>query len=356
MNYNRRFTYHLLVMTGLLSLLCSCHQPAGTTYTPPNFSTIKNADVTVIGNENIIYPFTWSMQIKDSTIIMSGLLDGKWVHSYNRFSGKPISSHIRNGEGPDEIISSSKTSFAIDSNYYKTFDEETQKIKFYDKEFNFVNQYTPGHSKVLRVTDVYFLPDDRYLLQAFIDKGYSALTIVREGQEGNLYTVTPVDNSIDITLNDNTPNLRKLYRRTRSALSPDATKMVCTTISGAYMEIFDIDNLTLVPKVTRYMYPFEVETNGNLQCTTSNSTQGFSAVYATNSRIIGAFLGHTDLMGPSDITVWDWNGNPLRKYKTNYQIIAMTPSPDSPDDIYALGGTKNGEIHLLLFHCPGLLE
>ena len=35
-------------------------------------------------------------------------------------------------------------------------------------------------------------------------------------------------------------------------------------------------------------------------------------------------------MGASDITVWDWDDNPLRRYKTEYQIIAMTLSPDNP--------------------------
>ena len=349
--------FHILLLTmSMLSVLNSCHKKESE-FIPPVFTDIQDAEVTVIGGPEIIYPSAWSMQIEDSSVLMLGLLDDHWIQIYNRFSGEPTGAHITRGEGPEEMVSASGTTFGIDSNYYKTFDEVTQKIKIYDKNFDNIEQISPKHSDAIRIWKVHFLPDNRYLLNCFTRMGPSTLAIVKkDGEEGVMYTTTPVDSPSDLVTDRNTPTLKDLYKRRRSALSPDGTRLVCTTMEGAFMEIFDIKDLTLTPRVTKCMYPYEVEMRGNLRRVTDDSMQGFCAVCATDSRIIGAFLEHTEPMGPSDITVWDWDGNPLRRYKTDYQIIAMALSPDNPDDIYALGGTRDGEISLLLFHCPGLLD
>lgn len=348
--------FHIFLLTiSMLSVLSSCHKKESE-YLPPVFTDIQDAEVTIIGGPDIIYPPTWSMQIEDSSVLILGLMDDHWIQIYNRFSGEPAGAHITRGEGPEEMIYANKSVFVTDDKYYKTFDEATQKIKFYDKKFNLIDQLSPKDFDRGRILDVFFLPGDRYLLHCAVDKHPSALTVVRNGEEGAMYTATPVDTPSDSVTDRNTPTLKDQYLRKRSAISSDGTRLVCTTLSGAFMEIFDINGLTLTPKVTKCMYPYEVETRGNLRRVTDDSTLGFSAVCATDSRIIGAFLEHTDLMGPSDITVWDWDGNPLRRYKTDYQISAMTLSPDNPDDIYAIGGIKDGEISLLLFHCPGLQD
>ena len=344
-----------LLTISVISVLSSCHKKE-LSYIPPVFTDIQDAEVTVIGGPEIIYPVAWSMQIEDSSVLMLGLLDDHWIQIYNRFSGEPTGAHITRGEGPDEMIFANRSVFGTDDKYYKIFDEETQKIKFYDKKFNLLDQLSPKDFERGRIWDVFFLPGDRYLLHCGFDKYRSALTIVRDGEEGVMYTTTPVDSPLDSVTDRNTPTLKDLYKRRRSALSPDGTRLVCTTMEGAFMEIFDIKDLTLTTRVTKCMYPYEVEMRGNLRRVTDDSMQGFSAVCATDYRIIGAFLEHTDLMGPSDITVWDWDGNPLRRYKPDYQILAMALSPDNPDDIYALGDTRDGEISLLLFHCPGLLN
>ena len=344
-----------LLTISVISVLSSCHKKE-LSYIPPVFTDIQDAEVTVIGGPEIIYPVAWSMQIEDSSVLMLGLLDDHWIQIYNRFSGEPTGAHITRGEGPEEMIFANMSVFGTDDKYYKIFDEETQKIKFYDKKFNLIDQLSPKKFERGRIWDVFCLPGDRYLLHCGFDKYWSALTIVRDGEEGVMYTTTPVDSPLDSVTDRNTPTLKDLYKRRRSTLSPDGTRLVCTTMEGAFMEIFDIKDLSLTPRVTKCMYPYEVEMRGNLRRVTDDSIQGFSAVCATDSRIIGTFLEHTEAMGPSDITVWDWDGNPLRRYKTDYQILAMALSPDNPDDIYALGGTRDGEISLLLFHCPGLLD
>ena len=36
--------------------------------------------------------------------------------------------------------------------------------------------------------------------------------------------------------------------------------------------------------------------------------------------------------------------------------MTIALSPDNPDEIYALGSDKGGEVELLLINCPGLLD
>ena len=95
-------------------------------------------------------------------------------------------------------------------------------------------------------------------------------------------------------------------------LSPDGTRLVCTTMEGAFMEIFDIKDLTLTPRVTKCMYPYEVEMRGNLRSVTDDSMQGFSAVCATDSRImspplLGQLVAEVSIDTPAEYMLETYN-------------------------------------------------
>lgn len=150
------------------------------------------------------------------------------------------------------------------------------------------------------------------------------------------------------------------YHRVNFTYSPDGSKVAFATSEGLVMEIFEIEGLELKPKTVKYFHPYEVVTRrmGNNEFTDfkEDNIKGVMTMKATDRRLVAAYNGTTSFKSNTDITVWDWNGRPLRRYGFDGRIMAMSLSPDNPDDIYALVHKDDDELSLVRINCPGLLD
>ncbi len=334
----------------------ACNNEKKIEFKAPEFPVVTQAAPSVIFDEETVLPIAHHMILTDSTVSFLGVMDNKWVHTYNLSSGELLSRAVSHGNGPDEVVTPVGFELLPDGTF-RIFEMQPSKIKTFDKNWKCIDskdittkQGTFAHPRL-------FLTNNRFLVTTNTDYELWALCIVDPSGQGEVYEYNPLEtNDTPIKRDFEQTETKDMYHRERMAVSPDGTKIVSTTFDGAIIEIIDVDGLNLKHHATNYLYPFEIEERGNLTTIKDDVMRGFSAVCATDSLIFAAFLEATNDEVPTDITVWDWEGRPLRRYKTDYQILAMELSPSNPEEIYALALKPSEELQFVRFHCPGLQD
>lgn len=199
------------------------------------------------------------------------------------------------------------------------------------------------------------MPDGKVFEEVFVEYSMPLGMQIKDGDRyGNVYTKLPVivDNAVT-----GKPEYARMYH-----FSPDAKKMVAVSPKGLIIETFDIDGVEICPKTIKFYYSFEsnevVKKEGENYVfdQKGSNIMGIGAMASTDSRIVAVYNGSYDMDAYTDITVWDWEGNALKRYHTNKIISVIALSPDNSDEIYAFGKDKGGEDELLLINCPGLLD
>ena len=85
----------------LLSISCSNRQKE-LSYQEPVFPIEKHIPAQILTDTALIaYPY--DLNVDDSYLYLLSLVDGNWLHIYNKHTGEWICSGIRHGQGPDEI-------------------------------------------------------------------------------------------------------------------------------------------------------------------------------------------------------------------------------------------------------------
>ena len=350
-----RVAFTTLAISSIMSL-SSCSKEKRIEFKAPKFPVETRAETSIIFDEETILPIALHMALTDSTVSLLGIMDNKWVHTYNLSSGELISQAVTHGNGPDEVIVSEGFDLLPDGTF-RIFEMQPPKIKTFDKNWKCIDSKDITVKQGTFAYPSLFLPDNRLLVSTSTDYASSALCIIDNTNQGKMYEYNPLEtNDTPVKRDFEHSQTKDMYHRNRMAVSPDGTKIVSTTLDGAIIEIIDVDGLNLKHHATNYLYPFEIEERGNFTTFKDDVMRGFSAVCATDSLIFAAFLEATNDDAPTDITVWDWEGNPLRRYKTDYQILAMELSPSNPEEIYALALKPSEEPQFVRFHCPGLQD
>ncbi len=337
-------------------ILPACNKEKKIVFKAPEFSVVAQAEPSVIFDEETVLPTAFHMILTDSTVSFLGILDEKWVHTYDMASGKLISQTVAHGNGPDEILIPAGFKLFPDTTI-RIFDQQAFKVKTFDKNWKCINAKDVGVKQGTFTYPRLFLPDNRILVSTNTDYESAALCIISDAGQGEIYEYNPLEtNDVPVKRDPEMVETKDMYHRSGMAISPDGTKIVSTTFDGAIIEIIDVDGLNLKHHTTNYLYPFEIEMRGQLLTFKDDVVKGFTAVCATDSLIFAAFIEDADYNAPTDITVWDWEGRPLRRYKTDYQLIAMELSPSNPEEIYALAAKDGKELQFIRFHCPGLQD
>lgn len=324
-------------------------------FSAPVFKSKTDAMVTVLSASDEVLPKTYDMKVSDSLIILSGHLDGKLFHTYDRKTGKPTGNYVNNGQGPDDMIMPGL--FYLVGNEIVVKDMATQAIKRFDKDWKCVSTIIDDCGKMEKFSprNVRPMPDGKVFVDVFIEYTMPLGMQIKDGDRyGNVYTKLPV-------IVDNAMTGKPEYGR-RYHFSPDAKKMLAVSREGLIIETFDIDDIEIRPNAVKFYYPFESnvivrkEGDNNVFDRKGSNINGIGALASNDNRIVAVYNGTYDFGAYTDITVWDWNGKALRRYHTNKILEAIALSPDNPDEIYALGKDKGGEDELLLINCPGLLD
>lgn len=324
-------------------------------FSAPVFKSKTYAKVSVLSASDEVLPKTYDMKVSDSLIILSGHLDGKLFHTYDRKTGKSIGHYVNRGQGPDDMIMAGM--FYQDENGVVVKDMATQAIKRFDKDWKCVSTVLDDYGKMEKNSPrrVRPMPDGKVFEEVFVEYSMPLGMQIKDGDRyGNVYTKLPV-------IVDNAMTGKPEYAR-KYHFSPDAKKMVAVSPKGLIIEIFDIDDIEIRPKAVKFYYSFEsnevVRKEGEdyVFDQKGSNIYGIGAMASTDNRIVAVYNGSYDIDAYTDITVWDWEGKALKRYHANKIISAIALSPDNPDEIYAFGKDKEGEYELLLINCPGLLD
>lgn len=324
-------------------------------FSAPVFKSKTDAKVSVLSASDEVLPRVCDMKVSDTLITLAGNLDGKLFHTYDRKTGKSVGHYVYKGQGPDDMILPGI--FYQDENGVVVNDLATQAIKRFNKDWKCVSTVFDDYGKMERYSPrrVRPMPDGKVFMEVFIDYSMPlGMQIKDDDRYGNVYNKLPVivDNAIT-----GKPEYPRKYH-----FSPDSKKMAAVSPKGLIIEIFDIDDIEIRPKAVKFYYPFEsnvvTEKQGswNVFKKVGSNIYGVSAIAPTDNRIVAVYNGSYDMDAYTDITVWNWEGKALRRYHTNKIIVSIALSPDNPDEIYAIGSDKDGEVELLLINCPGLLD
>ena len=119
---------------------------------------------------------------------------------------------------------------------------------------------------------------------------------------------------------------RRSYTSAPIALKPDMSKFVTASHTGCIMEIFDLEASGKMEKIVekRFFPPIFEAMQGNAYPVAGETVSGMYDLSATDELIFGMYHGKTFYMDDRDfintIAVFDWLGNPVRRYDLNWCI------------------------------------
>ncbi|MDE6560352.1 MAG: TolB-like 6-bladed beta-propeller domain-containing protein [Muribaculaceae bacterium] len=304
------------------------------------FAESDSIDWTII-NDNEILHIANDIMVSDSVIYVLGLMDGSWLHLYDKNTGKLIGNHILQGQGPNEIINALDISLASDDEL-AIFDINDQRIKLFSAN-NFTLTESYDLKSLLRsVWDAYALKDGNYLVKApsFMENEspVRSFSIVnsKTKQIVSTYTQLPEEFKEEPML---------LMVQSDLAISPDGKHFVSVTTRGGTIEIFNIKDNEIQETFSAIPFPIEfTETNGIKQLD-ANAVLGFISATGDNDFWVASYCGTNKDVDANKIGIWNWNGKPLKGLVTDRMILKLTLDHDSKI-LYGLLADKDGDFSL----------
>lgn len=328
-------------------------------FSAPVFNSTSEAQITILSASDEVLPFSDCIDVSDSLITIAGLLDGSLFHTYNRKTGEPVGHYVDRGQGPDDMVLPGK--FVHNDKFVIVQDLYSQVIKKFDGNWKCVSTELLNFNKmeINAPRAVRPMPDGKFFISVFVESYMPLGMQIKDGDKyGQVYSDFPVNVEYQ-----ESPGF--VYDRI-VLFSPDAKKMAAVSAEGLIFETFDIDCLQIKRNTVRFYYPFEMEKPDGSGISPDgykkiygydkSNIKGINTMTSTDKRIVAAYNDTSDSEGSTDITVWDWEARPLKRFHTDKIILAMALSPDDPDEVYALVTDKDDEVQLVLFNCPGLLD
>ena len=304
------------------------------------FAELDSIKWTIINDDEIL-PIPNDIMVSDSLIYVLGLMDGSWLHLYDRNTGELKGNHILQGQGPDEIINALDISLTS-NNELAIYDINDQRLKLFD-----VNTYTVAESydlkSILRsVWNAYALKEENFLVKApFFQEKESpvrSFSIVnsKTKQIESTYFQLPEEFKEEPML---------LMVQSDLAIAPNGKHFVSVTARGGTIEIFSIQGNEIQETFSALPFPVEfIESNGIKQFDT-NAVLGFISAAADNDFWVASYCGTYRDSDANKIGIWDWNGQPLKGLITDRMIIKLALDHDTKI-LYGLLADKEGDFSL----------
>lgn len=333
-----KWIFGLCVMACLYGTLISCSDSEE--YSRPRFKVETTGDFEIIGEELEDASFANKLWVCGDYIIVHylGLTDPTCVHVFDKKTGKPVLDALRRGRGANEILWTQNS--AVDSN--------TGEVTFYDFQQNarltfsidsllkfgssVIHKSNFTHTKC--VTNILPYSDDAEICvttPSFLTKDDDIEPrISLRDSNGNVLAKYEVFPELD------RKTLHSCYTFPSAAISPDGSKLALAIYWGAILETFSVSRGTIERRAIKRFIKPEFTTNdmGSIRYT-ENSYAGFQTLTAKDDFIYAVYDGEVNLFENSklpkdkkmtfsrNIAVFDWDGKPLKKIRTDYTIYAI---------------------------------
>lgn len=311
-----------ILLTYLILLFFSCKELTDkVVYESPVFNEIIPKAAVIYGDTIDALP--QSSAIIDSFLILrhESMKNEHYFQVYNRLTGKYILSFGDKGRGYGELVN--VASVSIDNHtksMYVSATNQSRAVIF--------NLDSLGYGKV-RISELK------------LKQPLSSIGFFRLGQNNFLTTYNPYnrfalyDNKLNVIdtcdyYSPTTTGIKKDYPLTNyyfstsdNIVKPDGTRFANITSCGAIFEIFGIEQNKLVHITTNYFYQPTYDKSGDPLW--NKCTFGARTICATNRYIYIVLNGtNEDYARLEKISVYDWDGHPVKQYDLGVNIMRIT--------------------------------
>ena len=302
-------------------------------------------------DSSVICGFALDMEIIDSLLVVEDfLMQDNAINVYNVHSGEVVYRLGFTGRGPGEIVDPS-FNISTSENIIQLFEPNLKKLI----EYYLINNDTPRISE-------YYIPYSKingFVMEVVKVNDHFICMGKNQDFDFNRFIVLDTLYNIEYGTGKYPELVEKLsiseiqdilYYVCHIALKPDKKRVAFGSYIGAVLEIFDIsgieENIKNINTIKIYPPIFKFT---NRLIWYDETIIGFEDLFATDNFIYALLNGSigSEYQYPKSICVFDWNGNPIKRYITDVPlrsfavdepskvIFAVThPDNDNPEFVY----------------------
>lgn len=329
----------------LMSLFSSCSGDVAK-YESPSFPIEEEVSALVLENELLI-SYAYDLCVDDKYVYILSLSESKWIQVFDKFTGDFIGRYVSMGEGPNEITMGISMGINTDEHSLSIYDQSQQKLLTFSIDDSFkesllrlktsknLSTYSGVVRRVWNIKDNTYLIDGQIGLQDGSQKRFQYLsdTIMSS------YNTFPVQNSDE----------EKLFLSPTICFSPSYSKMASGILYGGILETFDLSDDCINVIETQYFYQPKFTLQSGGINTTEETVYGFSSLCATEDNIYSVLIGSKDSEALDNISVFDWQGNPKLRYKTDRLNFMLSIDKYVKGRLYAITFSRENGFALVYY-------
>ena len=317
---------------------------SGNRFIEPEFPIIRETAVSYISHPDTIIPCSWHLEWDGDRLVGDGLLYNHWIHFFNPDNGCIERHSVSLGEGPGEIVQS--YGMRRDNTGWRIYDLSTNMIYSYDDSLRYIRHDEVRLDSLPIVLSVFFIDNDRTVVSGrqYGEHQQESLCVLAGESRGNIYHGNPLDFDRESS---------ECYSRKKFTYDPQLSCLSSASVYGGVIETFKIIGNEIEPRAKRLIYPLELSDDPYLRGPSKDCIIGVTAITSDSRKVIAALCGNHIPAAPTDITVWDWDLNPVARYPFGAQIVSMVHG-QGKDELYAIVMTNDGTIRMAKILCPGL--
>lgn len=339
----------------LTAISCKKDMYSGITFEAPIFKDSVYTNPTLF-SDTLLTNFAWGMASYKNYIILLAQIDDHMFHLYDKETGEKIKSFGKLGRGPQEILTVSAfsvneqeetlISYCYSEGIYIFHLDSVinDKAHFMDK-INLDQYKRMIFYQAYKCHNGYFLYGRK--MKDYQD-GARFTLLSKQGKLVKTYNRYPINSyptSDSINSCSDWINLSLLH-----SMSPDGSKFAEATQIGAIIETFYIKDKIEPHTLKGYYKPYFLKEK-NKPVYTSKTQFGFYYLTSTNNYLYAlSFNGSNQNTYPlCEMQVFDWTGNPIKKYKTNKPLLNVCVDEER-GKVYALSQSPMKEFCLISFN------
>lgn len=337
------------LLVGLFLTWISCSPKNELTFVEPVFPDTIGLKGKVLV-DSFIMGACVDINCYQDVLLVCGYTGGEeeYVHLFEKETGRHIKSILPKGRGAGEALTVP----------HLDIETQTGTAFFYDYVGRRLHHFQiDSIIKHTNVTDYLFSCNYTYMGQVFkTPKGFAGIRGLRkkDGRIPRLFLIEQDTISNEYYQHPSVHISGKYgivssYIYANYCISPNGNKIASASTYGAILEIFDITSGLRLDTIKGFVRPvYSVDKNGFLKILPKETTWGFLDICATNNYIYAIYCGGTDLQKRNEIAVFDWKGNEICLYKTDYLLECICVD-EKTNKLYATSWNATDEKIIIEF-------
>ena len=335
-------TWYLFLLLCVLITACKENNSPFEHFKGKPLEKIYPSKIVNLEEFGILKPFHF-IQIDDSMFVVQDLKTENIFNIIN-LSSKKVICGVNKGQGPDDVIT--PTSLLYWNN----------KIFIWDAVQKKMNEIIISSDSTLKIKEFYTVDTKMPILFYInlLDSTFIANSMFEDYWLAEMNKEGEIISTIDYPIREETKDLPKimlpsLFSSIKMANSPDNKRVVVTTGSqGIISLLYRTDSGIKEYKQIKYLPPkISITPMGNAAFTSDN-TKGFGAVDCDDQYIYAIYSGRTYNTHPTSanncehLLVYDWEGNPIKRYIMDIPIYYNISYNKEKNCIYGLAENPEG--------------